>query len=181
MAIRDSIIYQISLEANQSAIMRYFNLAIILQSVALFVPTLAVYKFPHTNEGAKSFNCYNKIIYASQYWEEKLFADSLAQQWQKITVQAQDVYNAFLSTTESNLVLYDDNTASYFYEHKLMSMAGLCEIQGRMVQIQYSLLIDNYGRVCAIFMHEQLVGVAGSSFMHEVIPRNTKSFCTINS
>ncbi|CCU76412.1 CSEP0032 putative effector protein [Blumeria hordei DH14] len=158
--------------------MRFSNIATIFQCVALFVPTLAVYKFPHTNEGAKSFNCYNKIIYASQYWEEKLFADSLAQQGQKIIVQAQDVYNAFLSTTESNLVLYDDNNASYFYEHKLITV---CEIQGRMVQIQYSLLIDNYGRVCAIFMHEQLVGVAGSSFMHEVIPRNTKSFCTINS
>ncbi|CCU76413.1 CSEP0269 putative effector protein [Blumeria hordei DH14] len=161
--------------------MRYFNLAIILQSAALFVPTLADYKSPHINEGEKSFKCNKKIINASQYWEEKLLADNLMRQRQKIIVQAQGFYDVFWSRRETNLVLYDDNTASYFFDHKLTSIADVRKSRKFEFEIRYTLVIDNFGRVCAMFMNEQVVGEAGSSLKPELKPRYTKSFCTINS
>ncbi|CAD6502601.1 BgTH12-05192 [Blumeria graminis f. sp. triticale] len=97
----------------------------------------------------------------------------------KTIARAIDVYNIKWPTDESWFVLYDDDQATFYYDHMLNSMMDQLFIKGRMVQIRYILLIDNFRRVCAIYMREQEVGAAGSSLMHEQVPQYTHSFCAL--
>ncbi|SZF05147.1 unnamed protein product [Blumeria hordei] len=159
--------------------MRFFNMAFILQSAALFLPALASYKISHTNEEEKKFMCYNRAIYARDYWEEKLYADRLVQTKQKTEISMKDITNISWPTNKSDLVLYDDNNSLHYYFHMLTSIADSVNIRGQTVLIRYSLLIDNYGRVCSIVMHEQGASESESRLLHDVIPELTHPFCVL--